>query len=95
MRVWSVDTGTPKGELDGSSFAFSKDNSSEYKVVKYSVSPSRRTCCVTHVISEIGRDSERIHSLGYSNPLTTRMVPQDRFFYFSKNLTITAVVGPV
>ena len=32
MRVWSVATGAPKEELDGGSFAFSKDSSSEQKV---------------------------------------------------------------
>ncbi len=37
MRVWSVDTGSPKEELDGGSFAFSKDSSSEQKVGKYSI----------------------------------------------------------
>ena len=37
MRVWSVATGTQKEELDGRSFAFSRDTSSEQKVGKYSI----------------------------------------------------------
>ena len=37
MRVWSVDTGEQKEDLDGGSFAFSKDHSSEQKVGKYSI----------------------------------------------------------
>jgi len=37
MSVWSVVTGAQKEELDGGSFAFSKDSSSEQKVDKYSI----------------------------------------------------------
>ncbi len=37
MRVWSVATGAQKEELDGGSFAFSKDSSSGHKVGKYSI----------------------------------------------------------
>ena len=37
MRVWSVATGAQKEELDGGSFAFSKDSSSKQKVGKYSI----------------------------------------------------------
>ena len=37
MRVWSVDTGAQKEELDGGSFAFSKDSSLDHKVGKYSI----------------------------------------------------------
>jgi hypothetical protein len=37
MRVWSVATGAQKEELDGGSFAFSKDSSLEHKVGKYSI----------------------------------------------------------
>jgi hypothetical protein len=37
VRVWSVATGSPKEELDGGSFAFSKDSSSKQKVGKYSI----------------------------------------------------------
>ena len=44
MRVWSVATGAHKEELDGGSFAFSKDSSSEQKVDTYSIA-FRRTCC--------------------------------------------------
>ena len=37
MRVWSVATGAQKEELDGGSFAFSKDSASKQKVGKYSI----------------------------------------------------------
>jgi len=37
MRVWSVATGAQKEELDGGSFALSKDRSSDQKVGKYSI----------------------------------------------------------
>ncbi len=37
MRVWSVSTGAQKEELDGGSFAFSKDSSSGQKVGKHSI----------------------------------------------------------
>ncbi len=37
MRIWSVDTGAPKEELDGGSFAFSHDSTSGHKMVKYSI----------------------------------------------------------
>ena len=37
MRVWSVVTGAQKEELDGGSFAFSKDSSSKQTVDKYSI----------------------------------------------------------
>ena len=37
MRVWSVATGAQKEELDGGSFDFSKDSSSEQKMGKYSI----------------------------------------------------------
>ena len=37
VRVWSVATGAQKEELDGGSFAFSKDNPSKQKVGKYSI----------------------------------------------------------
>ncbi len=37
MKVWSVATGAQKEELDGGSFAFSKDSSSKQKVGKSSI----------------------------------------------------------
>ena len=37
VRVWSVTTGAQKEELDGGSFAFSKDSSLDHKVGKYSI----------------------------------------------------------
>ena len=37
MRVWSFATGAQKEELDGGSFAFSKDSASKQKVGKYSI----------------------------------------------------------
>jgi hypothetical protein len=37
MRVWNVATSTEKEELDGGSFAFSKDRSLKHKVGKYSI----------------------------------------------------------
>ena len=72
MRVWSVDTGAPNGELDGRSFAFSKDSCSEQKVDKYSIAFNKYLLLISedqsvvaffrapHVISVIGRDGERI-----------------------------------
>jgi WD40 repeat protein len=72
MRVWSVATGAQKEELDGGSFAFSKDNSSEQKVVKYSITFKEDLLLISedqsvvaffrapHVISCIGTTGERI-----------------------------------
>ena len=72
MRVWSVATGAPKEELDGGSFAFSKDSSSEQKVYKYSITFKKDLLLISedqsvvaffrapHVISTIGPAGERI-----------------------------------
>ena len=72
MRVWSVDTGEQKEELDGVSFAFSKDSSSEQKVGKYSITFKEDLLLISegqsvvaffrapHVISTIGTAGERI-----------------------------------
>jgi hypothetical protein len=72
MRVWSVATGAQKEELDGGSFAFSKDNSSEQKVVKYSITFKEDLLLISedqsvvaffrapHAISVIERARERI-----------------------------------
>ena len=72
MKVWSVDTGAPKEELDGGSFAFSKDSSSEQKVGKYSITFKDDLVLISegqsvvaffrapHVISGIGTAGERI-----------------------------------
>ncbi len=72
MRVWSVDTGAPKEELDVGSFAFSKDSSSEQKVGNYSISFKKDLLFISenqsvvsffhapHAISAIGRAGELI-----------------------------------
>ncbi len=72
MRVWSVATGAQKEELDGGSFAFSKDSSSGHKVDKYSISFKKDLLLISegqsvvaffrapHVISAIGTAGERI-----------------------------------
>jgi WD40 repeat protein len=72
MRVWSVATGAQKEELDGGSFAFSKDSSSEQKVGKYSITFKKDLLLISedqsvvaffrapHAISAIGIAGERI-----------------------------------
>ena len=72
MRVWSVDTGAPKEELDRGSVSFSKDSSSEQNLSKYSISFKKDVLLISevqlvvaffrapHVISVIGRARERI-----------------------------------
>ena len=72
MRVWSVTTGAPKEELDGGSFAFSKDSSSKQKVGKYSITFKDDLLLISegqsvvaffrapHVISAITSAGERI-----------------------------------
>ena len=72
MRVWSVATGAQKEELDGGSFTFSKDSSSEHKVGKYSMTFQDDLLLISegqsvvaffrapHVISTIGIAGERI-----------------------------------
>ena len=72
MRVWSVATGAHKEELDGGSFAFSKDSSSEQKVGKYSIAFKDDLLLISecqsvvaffrspHVISTIRTAGERI-----------------------------------
>ena len=72
MRVWSVDTGAQKEELDGDNFAFSKDSSLEHKVGKYSIAFEDDLLLISegqsvvaffrapHAISAIGRAGERI-----------------------------------
>ena len=72
MRVWSVDTGSPLEELDGGSFAFSKDSSSEQQVGKYSIAFKKDLLLISedqsvvaffrapHAISAIARAGERI-----------------------------------
>ena len=72
MRVWSVDTGAPKEELDGRSLAFSKDSSSQQKVSKYSIAFKDDLLLISEdqsvvaffrapsVISTIGTAGERI-----------------------------------
>ena len=72
MRVWSVATGAQKEELDGGSFAFSKDSSSEKKVGMYSITFKNDLLLISegqsvvaffrapHAISAIGIDGERI-----------------------------------
>ncbi len=72
MRVWSVATGAQKEELDGGSFAFSKDSSLEQKVGKYSITFKDDLLLISegqsvvaffrapHVISIIGTTGERI-----------------------------------
>ena len=72
MRVWSAATGAQKEELDGGSFAFSKDSSSEQKVGKYSITFKDDLVLISegqsvvaifrapHVISTIGTAGERI-----------------------------------
>ena len=78
MRVWSVTNGAQKEEFDGEGFAFSKDSSSEQKVVKYSItfkgdllliSEGQSVMVffrVTHVISSVGSTGDRI-SVGCKN----------------------------
>ena len=65
-------SGAPKEELDGGSFAFSKDSSSGHKVDKYSISFKKDLLLISegqsvvaffrapHVISTIGTAGERI-----------------------------------
>ncbi len=72
MRVWSAATGAQMEELDGGSFAFSKDSSSEQKVGKYSITFKDDLVLISegqsvvaffrapHVISAIGTAGERI-----------------------------------
>ena len=72
MRVWSVSTSAHKEELDGGSFAFSKDSSSEHKVGKYSITFKDDLLLISedqsvvaffrvpHAISAIGIAGERI-----------------------------------
>ena len=72
MRVCSLDTGAPKEELDGGSFAFSKDSTSGHKVGKYSITFKKDLLLISegqsvvaffrapHVISSIGIAGERI-----------------------------------
>ena len=72
MRAWSVATGAQKEELDGGSFAFSKDISSEHKVGKYSITFKDDLLLISegqsvvaffrapHDISIIGTAGERI-----------------------------------
>ena len=72
MRVWSVDTGAPKEELDRGSVSFSKDISSEEKVSKYSITVKKDMLIISeaqlvvaffrapHAISVIERARERI-----------------------------------
>ena len=72
IRVWSVDTGAQKEELDGGSCAFSKDSSVEHKVGKYSITFKDDLLLISedqsvvaffrapHVISTIGTAGERI-----------------------------------
>ena len=72
MRAWSVATGAQKEGLDGGSFAFSKDSSSEQKVGKYSITFKKDLLLISesqsvvaffrspHVISTIGTAGERI-----------------------------------
>ncbi len=72
MRVWSVATGTQKEELDGGSFALSKDSSSKQKVGKYSIAFKDDLLLISegqsvvaffrapHVISTIRTAGERI-----------------------------------
>jgi len=78
MRVWSVATGTQKEELDGGSFAFSKDSSLAHKVGKCSVTFKDDLLLISEgqsvvaffraprVISTIGTAGERI-GLGCKN----------------------------
>ena len=70
--VWSVATGAQKEELEGGSFAFSKDSSSGDKVGKYSITFKDDLLLISegqsvvaffrapHVISTIGTAGERI-----------------------------------
>ena len=72
MRVWSVATGAQKEELDGGSFDFSKDSSSEQKMGKYSIAFKEALLLISedqsvvaffrapHAISTIGTAGERI-----------------------------------
>ena len=72
MRVWSAATGAQLEELDGGSFAFSKDSSLEHKVDKYSITFKENLLLISegqsvvaffrapHVISAIGTAGERI-----------------------------------
>ena len=72
MRVWSVATGAQKEELDGGSFTFSEDSSSEHKGGKYSITFKNDLLLISegqsvvaffrapHVISTIGTAGERI-----------------------------------
>ena len=78
MRVWSVDTGEQKEDLDGGSFAFSKDSSSGHKVGKYSITFKEDLLLISedqsvvaffrapHAISAIGIAGELI-SVGCNN----------------------------
>jgi len=72
MRVWSVATGAQKEELDGGSFTFSEDSSSEHKGGKYSITFKNDLLLISegqsvvaffrapHVISTIGTAGERM-----------------------------------
>jgi hypothetical protein len=72
MRVWNVATGAQKEELDGGSFAFSKDHSSEQKVGKYSITFHKDLLLISegqsvvaffrapHAISAVGSAGVRI-----------------------------------
>jgi hypothetical protein len=72
MRVWSVDTGAPNGELDRGSFVFSKESSLEHKVDKYSITFKKNLLLISegqsvvaffrapHAISCVGSAGERI-----------------------------------
>ncbi len=72
VRAWSVATGAQKEELDGGSFAFSKDRSSEQKVGKYRIAFKDDLLLISegqsvvaffrapHAISAIGSAGERI-----------------------------------
>jgi WD40 repeat protein len=78
MRVWSVDTGEQKEDLDGGSFAFSKDSSSGHKVGQYSITFKEDLLLISedqsvvaffrapHAISAIGIAGELI-SVGCNN----------------------------
>ena len=72
MRVWSAATGAQLEELDGGSFAFSKDSSWKQKVGKYRITFKKDLLLISEgqsvvdffrapdVISSIGTTGERI-----------------------------------
>ena len=72
IRVWSVAAGAHKVQLDGGSFALSKDSSSKQKVGKYSITFKDDLLLISegqslvaffrapHAISAIGSAGERI-----------------------------------